>query len=108
MNHHALNLVRWTLALCVLLSLWSCGSAPTVLTEVETVEVRVPVRTPMPDDCFLDHAIAPLPSEGVLTFRMFDAWAENLAQAIDRYRVQVQRCRELNDQRQSEVLPSEL
>lgn len=99
MNHHALNSVRWTSVLCVLLWLSACASAPTVLTEVETVEVRVPVRTPMPDDCFADHAVAPLPAEGALTIRMFDAWAEGLAQAIDRYRVQVQRCRELNDQR---------
>ena len=69
--------------------------------------MKVPVRTPMPDDCFLDHRTPRLDQEGDLTFREFDTWAEGLAQAIDRYRVQVQRCRELNDQRRSEVPPEE-
>ncbi len=67
------------------------------------MEVKVPVRVPMPDDCFLDHRTPRLDQEGDLTFREFDTWAEGLAQAIDRYRVQVQRCRELNDQRRQEA-----
>ncbi len=107
MTHHAKCLGTWISVPLALLLLTACASAPTVLTQVEIREVKVPVRTPMPDDCFLDHRTPRLDQEGTLTFREFDTWAEGLAQAIDRYRVQVARCRELNAQRQSEVLPEE-
>ena len=99
MNHRARSWVSWTLLLSVLLLLQGCETAPTVLTEVEIREVLVPVRTPLPDDCFEQHDVsqqAEMPAEGSLTFKDYVIWADGLVVVTRRYQAQVDRCGTLN------------
>lgn len=99
MSHRARNLATWTSMLFALLWLQGCATAPEVLTEVEIREVKVPVRTPLPDDCFTQHqvnAAARLPAEGSLTVKEYVTWADALVVIVKRYQAQSQRCHDLN------------
>lgn len=99
MNHRARNLGIWISMLFALLWLQGCETAPTVLTEVEIREVKVPVRTPLPDDCFTTHHVSPqaaLPAEGPLILKDYVTWADSLVVVAKRYLAQAQRCQALN------------
>lgn len=100
MTHHARNLAISMSLLFVLLLLQACETAPTVLTEVEIREVLVPVRTPLPDDCFAQHSVsqsADLPAEGSITIKEYVGWANALVVVTRRYRAQASRCGDLNE-----------
>ncbi len=99
MNHRARSWGIWTSMLFVLILLGACESAPTVLTEVEIREVPVPVRTPLPDECFQIHTVSPqteLSAEGPLTFKDYVDWANSLVVVTRLYQAQSVRCGELN------------
>ncbi len=94
--------------LFVLLWLGGCESAPTVLTEVDLQEVPVPVREPLPDDCFEQHSvneISRMPVEGSLTIKEYVTWVDDLVVVTQEYQVQVTRCDGLN--RADPTAPSE-
>lgn len=76
--------------------------SPTVLTETETVEVLVPVDTPLPEACFSHHRIPMLDADGPLTLEEYVEWVDGIAGALLRYRQQTGRCRELNQRRVEE------
>jgi hypothetical protein len=57
----------------------------------------VPVRTPLPAECFEDYKAPALSETGALTFREFEQWVDGLIAVIESYRVQSQHCRALND-----------
>lgn len=85
--------------LFALVLLQACGSAPTVLTEVDFREVKVGVRTPLPDDCFEQHAVdqqAKLPADGPMLFKSYTTWADALVTVVSLYRAQATRCDDLN------------
>lgn len=85
--------------LFVLLWLQGCESAPTVLTEVDLQEVPVPVREPLPDDCFEQHSVSELarmPAEGSLTLKEYVIWADDLVVVTQEYQAQATRCDVLN------------
>ena len=66
---------------------------------MEIREVPVPVRTPLPDDCFEQHEVSPqaeMPAEGSLTFKEYVTWADGLVVVTRRYRTQADRCGTLN------------
>lgn len=52
---------NWTLAPLALVWLTGCASAPTVLTEYETVLQEVPVRIPVPDELLAHPAACEFP-----------------------------------------------
>ncbi len=86
--------------LFVLLWLQACASAPTVLTEVELREVLVPVREPLPVDCFEQHVVSELarmPAEGSLTLKEYVIWVDDLVVVTQEYRTQASRCGILNE-----------
>ena len=61
--------------------------------------MKVPVRTPLPDDCFAQHSVsqsADLPAEGSITIKEYVDWANALVVVTRRYRAQVNRCGTLN------------
>ncbi len=94
--------------LFVLLWLGGCESAPTVLTEVDLREVLVPVREPLPDDCFEQHSVsemARMPVEGSLTLKEYVIWADDLVVVTQEYQAQADRCDGLN--RADPTAPSE-
>lgn len=100
MTLRAPSSLRSTLLLSVLLGLTSCASAPKQLTQVEVREVPVPVRTPLPDECFNLHLPAPaFTNNGPLTLRQLDDWLVSLVQSVQQYTVQAADCGELNKQR---------
>ena len=96
MTHRVLILAGSTSLLCVQLLLSGCGSALTPLVQIETREVKVPVRTPLPAECFEDYKVPALSQAGTLTFREFEQWTDGLVGVIESYRVQNSHCRELN------------
>lgn len=57
----------------------------------------MPVDTPMPDECFRDHQVIPLPE--VLTFRAYQAWVDSIIDSVLGYQQQMERCRDLNQRR---------
>lgn len=59
----------------------------------------VPVRTPLPDDCFEQHDVSPqaeMPAEGSLTVKDYVTWADALVVVTQRYQAQSDRCDGLN------------
>jgi len=100
-NHLAMNWVVWILLLFALFWLQGCATAPTVLTEVEIRDVPVPVRTPLPTDCFEQHSVsqsARMSAEGSLTFKEYVTWVDGLIVITKRYQVQARRCANLNEE----------
>lgn len=96
----ARNFAIWTWPLFVLTGLTSCASAPPPLVETQIREVRVPVRTPMPEKCFKDHQPPqPFSSEGRLPVGQLDDWAEGLATTLEKEWATNAECRDLNEQR---------
>ncbi len=87
--------------LFALIWLQGCATAPTVLTEIEIRDVPVPVRTPLPDDCFEQHSVsqqARMPAEGSLTFKEYVTWVDALVVITKRYQAQARRCHYLNEE----------
>lgn len=85
---------KTTLLLTALLA--GCASVPPQSVRIETREVMVPVREPLPAECFEDYK-APALAAGALSFRTFEEWTDGLVDVIQRYRLQHGRCRALND-----------
>lgn len=100
MTLRVLSLARSTSLPLVLLLLVSCAPAPVASVQIETREVLVPVRTPLPEECFVEWKAPALSQTGALTFREFEQWVDGAIAAIESYQVQAQRCRELNVERQ--------
>ncbi len=94
--------------LFVLLWLQACAQGPTVLTDVDLRDVPVPVREPLPDDCFEQHSVSELarmPAEGSLTLKEYVIWVDDLVVVTQEYQTQASRCGVLNEA--GPVAPSE-
>jgi len=76
--------------------LTACGGGPKIITEYETIEVEVAVRTPL-DQELLQHP-APCQIPPTLAFYIFDLdqWAACLESKIEFYARQLERIREAN------------
>jgi len=72
--------------------------------------VPVPVRTPLPDDCFEQHEVSPqaeMSAEGSLTVEDYVTWADGLVVVTRRYQAQADRCGILNQKEPDPTAPSE-
>ncbi len=90
------NLILLT---CVLILLTGCASGPKVITEFETIEVEVAVRTPLPGDLLEDPPGDPcaLPPTVKLYFFDLDIWALCLEGENEHYARQLKRIKAANE-----------
>ena len=76
-----------------------CASVPKIITEYETIEVPVPVRTPLADDLLEDPPGDPCaipPTEKIYFFDV-DIWAQCLESENEHYARQLKRIRAANE-----------
>lgn len=100
------NYVIWTLALFVLAGQTSCASAPPPLVKVEIREVLIPVREPLPEECFKNHQPGQIFSlEGSLTIGQLSEWSAELAATLEKEWAVNLECAALNDQRGPDSSP---
>ena len=78
-----------------LLLLTGCATAPTVLTEFETVTVEVPVRVPVPAELTEQPAACFFPSTGKLYIFDLDEWIACAVGNLTYYREALDRIRAL-------------
>ena len=75
----------------------ACAAGPKVITEFETIEVEVAVRTPL-DESLLQHP-APCQIPPTMAFYVFDLdqWAACLEDKVEFYARQLERIKEANN-----------
>ncbi len=83
------------LAIVLVVLFAGCASAPTVLTEFETVEVEVPVRIPVPDELLAHPETCFFPESGKLYIFDIDEWIACAAASLREYRAGLNRIRAL-------------
>jgi hypothetical protein len=88
--------LKLILLIFVPLSLEGCASAPTVLTEFETVPIPVPVRTPLSSELLQDPEACTLPPTPEFYFFDLDVWAQCLETQVVFYAAQLEKVRRVN------------
>ena len=87
------------LILLIFVPVWltGCAAGPKVITEYETIEVEVAVRTPL-DDKLLQHP-EPCQIPPTMAFYVFDLdqWAACLEDKVEFYARQLERIKEANN-----------
>lgn len=100
-NRNARTLRNWISLAFAPVLLAACASAPTVLTEYETVRVEVPVRIPVPENLLTQPAPCEFPPGDRLYIFDVDEWISCAVDALGLYYRQLERIKEL----QTEPLP---
>lgn len=95
-NPIALNWRSLILIIFALPLLAACGSGPKVLTEIETKEVFIPVRTPLDAALLQNPEPCELPPTVAFFFFDLDQWAVCLEDNNLFYAQQLERIREAN------------
>lgn len=91
------NWRRWIFLAFAPAWLAACATAPTVLTEYETVRVEVPVRIPVPSALLAHPAACTYPPGGRLYIFDLDEWISCATTSLELYYRQLEQIRELQE-----------